>query len=50
MTRASVQRRLEDLVRENRFTIAVVFPAVGAVTLVASAEGPSRRSCPTTPS
>jgi len=39
MTRASVQRRLEDLVRENRFTIAVVFPAVGAVTLVASAEG-----------
>jgi len=28
--------RLERLVRENRFTIAVVFPAVGAVTLVAS--------------
>ncbi|WP_226042525.1 bisanhydrobacterioruberin hydratase [Natrinema sp. DC36] len=39
MTRASVQRRLEALIRENRFTIAVVFPVVGAVTLVASAEG-----------
>ncbi|QLK27005.1 carotenoid biosynthesis protein [Natrinema zhouii] len=37
--RATVQRRLEALVRENRFTIAVVFPVVGAVTLVASAEG-----------
>ncbi|MXV61986.1 carotenoid biosynthesis protein [Natronorubrum sp. JWXQ-INN-674] len=38
-TRGAVQRRLESIVRENRFTIAVVFPAVGAVTLVASAEG-----------
>ncbi|MFD1562925.1 bisanhydrobacterioruberin hydratase [Haloarchaeobius amylolyticus] len=38
-TRAAVQRRLEALIRENRFTIAVVFPVVGAVTLVASAEG-----------
>ncbi|WP_265108426.1 bisanhydrobacterioruberin hydratase [Halosolutus halophilus] len=38
-TRATVQRRLETIVRENRFTIAVVFPIVGAVTLVASAEG-----------
>ena len=37
-TRAAVQRRLEALVRDNRFTIAVVFPVVGAVTLVASAE------------
>ena len=37
--RAAVQRRLEALIRENRFTIAVVFPLVGAVTLVASAEG-----------
>ncbi|SEW11730.1 bisanhydrobacterioruberin hydratase [Natrinema salifodinae] len=36
--RAAVQRRLEAVVRENRFTIAVVFPVVGAVTLVASAE------------
>ena len=37
--RAALQRRLEALIRENRFTIAVVFPVVGAVTLVASAEG-----------
>ncbi|OLZ40237.1 carotene biosynthesis protein [Natrinema saccharevitans] len=36
--RGTVQRRLEALIRENRFTIAVVFPVVGAVTLVASAE------------
>ncbi|GAB3022632.1 bisanhydrobacterioruberin hydratase [Natronobiforma cellulositropha] len=39
VTRARVQTRLEDVVRENRFTIAVVFPVVGAVTLVGSAEG-----------
>ncbi|TYL38548.1 carotene biosynthesis protein [Natronococcus pandeyae] len=38
-TRADVQRRLEEIIRENRFTIAVVFPFIGAVTLVASAEG-----------
>ncbi|AHG00081.1 carotenoid biosynthesis protein [Halostagnicola larsenii XH-48] len=38
-TRAAVQRRLEALVREHRFTIAVVFPIVGAVTLLASAAG-----------
>ncbi|MFU8869505.1 bisanhydrobacterioruberin hydratase [Natronococcus sp.] len=38
-TRADLQRRLEDVVRENRFTIAVVFPAIGALTLIASAEG-----------
>ncbi len=38
-TRATAQRRLETIVRENRFTIAVFFPIVGAVTLVASAEG-----------
>lgn len=37
MDRASVERRLEQLVRENRLTIAIVFPLVGAVTLVASA-------------
>ncbi|MHC3436991.1 bisanhydrobacterioruberin hydratase [Natrialbaceae archaeon A-gly3] len=37
--REAIQRRLEALIRENRFTIAVIFPAVGAVTLVASAEG-----------
>ena len=39
MDRDALQRRLDDLVRENRFTIAVVFPAVGAVLLLASAEG-----------
>ncbi|SIS04141.1 bisanhydrobacterioruberin hydratase [Natronorubrum thiooxidans] len=38
-TRTTVQRRLEALILENRFTIAVVFPFIGAVTLVASAEG-----------
>ncbi|ADB61576.1 carotene biosynthesis associated membrane protein [Haloterrigena turkmenica DSM 5511] len=37
--RVALERRLEALIRENRFTIAVVFPVVGAVTLVASAEG-----------
>jgi putative membrane protein len=37
--RERVQARLDALVRENRFTIAVVFPLVGAVSLVASAEG-----------
>ncbi|KDE59434.2 carotene biosynthesis associated membrane protein [Halostagnicola sp. A56] len=34
-----MQRRLEALVREHRFTIAVVFPLVGAVTLLASDAG-----------
>ncbi|MFB6169457.1 MAG: bisanhydrobacterioruberin hydratase [Haloferacaceae archaeon] len=37
--RAAVEARLDALVRANRFTIAVVFPTVGAVLLVASAEG-----------
>jgi putative membrane protein len=32
------QRRVDRLIRDNRFTIAVVFPLVGAVLLVASAE------------
>ncbi len=36
--RARVEAGLDDLVRENRFTIAVVFPLFGAVLLVASAE------------
>ncbi|WEL23312.1 bisanhydrobacterioruberin hydratase [Candidatus Nanohalovita haloferacivicina] len=31
--------RLEELVSENRFTISVVFPIVGAATFLASAEG-----------
>ncbi|MFC5972208.1 bisanhydrobacterioruberin hydratase [Halomarina salina] len=38
-TRDRVEDRLDQLVRENRFTISVVFPVVGAVLLVASAEG-----------
>ncbi len=37
--RHRVERRLEDLVDDNRFTIAVVFPAIGAATILASAEG-----------
>jgi putative membrane protein len=38
-SRAETEALLETLVVENRFTIAVVFPAVGALLLVASAEG-----------
>jgi len=38
-TRAELEARLDGVVRANRFTIAVVFPVVGAVLLVASAEG-----------
>lgn len=37
--RRETETRLDRLVADNRFTIAVVFPAVGALTLVASAEG-----------
>ena len=37
--RRAVEARLDAVVREHRFTIAVVFPFVGAVLLVASAEG-----------
>ncbi|MFB6157703.1 MAG: bisanhydrobacterioruberin hydratase [Haloferacaceae archaeon] len=37
--RRAVEARLDELVRANRFTIAVVFPVTGAVLLVASAEG-----------
>jgi putative membrane protein len=37
--RERIQWALDALVRENRFTISVVFPVVGAVLLVASAEG-----------
>ncbi|MFO7926736.1 MAG: bisanhydrobacterioruberin hydratase [Halobacteriota archaeon] len=36
--RARLERRLDEVVLDNRFTIAVVFPAIGAVTLLASAE------------
>jgi putative membrane protein len=47
--RAAAQAAAEALVRDNRFTIAVVFPLVGAVILVASAQqwvGPSLRFNP----
>jgi putative membrane protein len=37
--RASFEAALDYLVRNNRFTIAVVFPLIGAITLVASAAG-----------
>lgn len=37
--RERLETRLDEVVRDNRFTIAVVFPLVGAVTLVASALG-----------
>ena len=37
--RARLEARLEELVDDNRFTIAIVFPTLGAVTLLASAEG-----------
>jgi len=37
--RRSWETALEALIRKNRFTIAVVFPAVGALSLIASAEG-----------
>ena len=36
--RQRLERGLDGIVEDNRFTIAVVFPAVGAVTLLASAE------------
>ena len=38
-SRADAEQQLDKLVDENRFTIAVVFPLVGAVLLLASAEG-----------
>ena len=37
--RGAWEAAMDTLVRENRFTIAVVFPVVGAVLLLASAEG-----------
>ncbi len=38
MDRLEVEQWLEDVVRDHRFTIAIVFPLVGAVLLIASAE------------
>jgi len=40
-TRERVVDRLDDLVLENRFTIAVVFPVTGAVLLTLSAVNPT---------
>lgn len=39
MGRTALEHRLEAIVADNRFTIAVVFPLIGATLLVASAEG-----------
>lgn len=36
--RGRLEYKLDKLVQDNRFTIAVVFPAIGAITLLASAE------------
>lgn len=36
--RARLERELDEFVENNRFTIAVVFPAIGAISLLASAE------------
>ncbi|GAB6880269.1 bisanhydrobacterioruberin hydratase [Halorubrum gandharaense] len=38
-TRAETETFLDRIVRENRFTIAVLFPTIGAITLLGSAEG-----------
>jgi len=37
--RTRLEARLDSYVADNRFSIAVLFPAIGAVMLVASAEG-----------
>lgn len=37
--RDAIEGSLDRLVEDNRFTIAVVFPVIGAITLIASAEG-----------
>ncbi len=39
MRRRAIERRLAETVRENRFTIAVVFPLVGVVLLIAGTQG-----------
>jgi putative membrane protein len=38
-TRRGAEALLDETVRENRFTIAVLFPLIGALALVGSAEG-----------
>lgn len=39
MDRRAIETRLDTTVADNRFTIAVVFPTVGALLLIGSAEG-----------
>jgi len=39
LDRDTLESRVDALVANNRFTIAILFPAVGAVMLLASAEG-----------
>ena len=39
LRRQEIETRFDELVTDNRFTIAVVFPLVGAALLLASAEG-----------
>lgn len=39
LDRRRVEARLDHVIRDNRFTIAVLFPVVGALLLVASREG-----------
>jgi putative membrane protein len=39
LDRQTLEARLDELVRNNRFTIAVVFPVTGAALLLASARG-----------
>ena len=39
MDRGAIEHRLDELVLDNRFTISVVFPLVGAVSLISGAVG-----------
>lgn len=39
MDRQAIESELDGIVQENRFTIAVIFPAVGAILLAGSAQG-----------
>lgn len=44
MERRAVEERLDSLIRDNRVTIAITFPLVGTVLLIAAAEGVIPRS------
>jgi len=39
LDRATIERRLDELVAENRFTISVVVPLMGAAVLISGAKG-----------